>query len=93
MIRWRQQLILGIVENFGAGIIYVIFLEDSYFNYFNFSRYACSLLREDMKQIVITLDSPDIAASENQGDREAAIAKVQILKYKTLIFFILFFRQ
>ena len=83
---------MGIVENFGAGIIYVIFLEDSYFNYFNFSRYACSLLTEDMKQIVITLDSPDIAASENQVDRDA-IAKVQILKYKTLIFFILFFRQ
>ena len=84
---------MGIEENFGVEIIYVIFLGVTYFNYFNFSRYACSLLTEDMKQIVITLDSPDIAALENQGDREAAIAKVQILKYKTLIFFILFFRQ
>ncbi|KAK4603667.1 hypothetical protein RGQ29_012256 [Quercus rubra] len=33
--------------------------------------YACSLLREDMKQIVITLDSPDIDALEKQGDKEA----------------------
>ncbi|KAL4653452.1 hypothetical protein ACB092_01G304400 [Castanea dentata] len=39
--------------------------------------YACSLLREDMKQIVITLDSPDIAALENQGDRDA-IAKASL---------------
>ncbi|KAL0014318.1 hypothetical protein SO802_001387 [Lithocarpus litseifolius] len=30
-------------------------------------RYACSLLREDMKQIVITLDSPDIDALERKG--------------------------
>ncbi|EXC20294.1 Putative phospholipid-transporting ATPase 8 [Morus notabilis] len=34
--------------------------------------YACSLLRQDMKQIVITLDSPDIIATEKQGDKEAA---------------------
>ncbi|XP_050271230.1 probable phospholipid-transporting ATPase 8 [Quercus robur] len=40
--------------------------------------YACRLLTEDMKQIVITLDSPDIAALENQGDREAAIAKASL---------------
>uniref|UniRef100_A0A803QJ41 Phospholipid-transporting ATPase n=1 Tax=Cannabis sativa TaxID=3483 RepID=A0A803QJ41_CANSA len=33
--------------------------------------YACSLLRQDMKQIVITLDSPDIIAIEKQGDKEA----------------------
>ncbi|KAJ4961095.1 hypothetical protein NE237_021005 [Protea cynaroides] len=36
--------------------------------------YACSLLREGMKQIVITLDTPDIIALEKQGDKEA-IAK------------------
>ncbi|KAL2505179.1 putative phospholipid-transporting ATPase 8 [Abeliophyllum distichum] len=36
--------------------------------------YACSLLREDMKQIVITLDSPEINDLEKQGDKEA-IAK------------------
>ncbi|KAG5027792.1 hypothetical protein JHK87_011306 [Glycine soja] len=33
--------------------------------------YACSLLRQDMKQIVITLDSPDILSLEKQGDKEA----------------------
>ncbi|XP_052196379.1 probable phospholipid-transporting ATPase 8 [Diospyros lotus] len=33
--------------------------------------YACSLLREEMKQIVITLDSPDINALEKQGDKES----------------------
>ncbi|KAI3474893.1 hypothetical protein Pfo_030204 [Paulownia fortunei] len=33
--------------------------------------YACSLLREDMKQIVITLDSPEISELEKQGDKEA----------------------
>ncbi|KAL8475468.1 hypothetical protein ACS0TY_028212 [Phlomoides rotata] len=33
--------------------------------------YACSLLREDMKQIVITLDSPEISELEKKGDKEA----------------------
>ncbi|GFS45111.1 ATPase E1-E2 type family protein [Actinidia rufa] len=36
--------------------------------------YACSLLRQGMKAIVITLDSPDINALEKQGDKET-IAK------------------
>ncbi|KAL6135777.1 hypothetical protein ACLB2K_068002 [Fragaria x ananassa] len=33
--------------------------------------YACSLLRQDMKRIVISLDSPDINALEKQGDKDA----------------------
>ncbi|XP_059670154.1 probable phospholipid-transporting ATPase 8 [Cornus florida] len=33
--------------------------------------YACSLLRQEMKQIVITLDLPDINALEKKGDKEA----------------------
>ena len=82
---------MGIEENFGVEIIYVIFLGVTYFNYFNFSRYACSLLREDMKQIVITLDSPDIDALEKQGDKEA-IAKVQDFEVHKIYYF-LFFRQ
>ncbi|PIN09077.1 Phospholipid-translocating ATPase [Handroanthus impetiginosus] len=36
--------------------------------------YACSLLREDMKQIVITLDSPEISNLEKLGDK-VAVAK------------------
>lgn len=40
------------------------------------SRYACSLLRPDMRQIIITLDSQDILDLENQGNKET-IAKVQ----------------
>ncbi|KAK6913103.1 P-type ATPase, C-terminal [Dillenia turbinata] len=32
--------------------------------------YACSLLRQGMKQIVIALDSPDIVALEKQGNKE-----------------------
>ncbi|XP_042498744.1 probable phospholipid-transporting ATPase 8 isoform X3 [Macadamia integrifolia] len=36
--------------------------------------YACRLLREEMCQIVITLDGPDMIALEKQGDKEA-IAK------------------
>lgn len=36
--------------------------------------FACSLLRQGMKQIVITLDTPDINAMEKRGDKEA-IAK------------------
>ncbi|GMN42516.1 hypothetical protein TIFTF001_011718 [Ficus carica] len=39
--------------------------------------YACSLLRQDMKHIVITLDSPDIIAMEKQGDKEA-VAKASL---------------
>jgi len=36
-----------------------------------FDRYACSLLRQDMKQIVVTLDSSDILSLEKQEDKEA----------------------
>ncbi|KAL5540604.1 hypothetical protein UlMin_043179 [Ulmus minor] len=43
--------------------------------------YACSLLRRDMKQIVITLDSPDII--EKSGDKEAvAKASMEIITKK-----------
>jgi hypothetical protein len=41
-----------------------------------FHRYACSLLRQGMKQITITLDTPDIIALEKGGDR-AAVTKVE----------------
>ncbi|CAL1358050.1 unnamed protein product [Linum trigynum] len=34
--------------------------------------YACSLLRQGMKQITITLDLPDIDALEKRGDKEGA---------------------
>lgn len=37
--------------------------------------YACSLLRQGMKQIVITLDSPDILDMEKRGNKDA-VAKV-----------------
>ncbi|XP_016478856.2 putative phospholipid-transporting ATPase 8 isoform X2 [Nicotiana tabacum] len=37
--------------------------------------YACSLLRPDMRQIIITLDSQDILDLENQGNKET-VAKV-----------------
>lgn len=52
-------------------------LSNSYIKFIivSFYRYACSLLRQDMKQIVITLDSPDIVSLEKQGDKEA-LAKV-----------------
>ncbi|VAI16504.1 hypothetical protein VPH35_082761 [Triticum aestivum] len=40
-----------------------------------FHRYACSLLRQGMKQITITLDTPDIIALEKGGDK-GAINKV-----------------
>ncbi|XP_042500800.1 probable phospholipid-transporting ATPase 8 [Macadamia integrifolia] len=39
--------------------------------------YACSLLKEKMMQIVITLETPDIIALEKQGDKEA-IAKASL---------------
>ncbi|GJP56681.1 hypothetical protein CLOM_g15736 [Closterium sp. NIES-68] len=32
--------------------------------------FACSLLRDDMKQIVVSLDSPDIRKLEDAGDKE-----------------------
>ncbi|KAF7801509.1 putative phospholipid-transporting ATPase 8 isoform X1 [Senna tora] len=46
--------------------------------------YACSLLRQDMKQIVITLDSPDILSLEKQGDKEA-VAKASLESIKKQI--------
>ncbi|GAB2297092.1 Putative phospholipid-transporting ATPase 9 [Dionaea muscipula] len=33
--------------------------------------YACSLLRQEMKQIIINLETPDIKALEKSGDKEA----------------------
>lgn len=53
-----------------------VLLKVKYYNERKFCRYACSLLTQDMKQIVITLDSPDIIAMEKQGDKEA-VAKVE----------------
>ncbi|VFQ95355.1 unnamed protein product [Cuscuta campestris] len=42
--------------------------------------YACSLLRQGMKQIVINLDSPEIVALERAGDKkEAATASKRIV--------------
>ncbi|KAG7559027.1 P-type ATPase subfamily IV [Arabidopsis thaliana x Arabidopsis arenosa] len=43
--------------------------------------YACSLLREGMKKILITLDSSDIEALEKQGDKEA-VAKASFQSIK-----------
>jgi len=37
--------------------------------------YACSLLRQGMNQIIITLESPDIMAVEKAGEKNA-IARV-----------------
>ncbi|KAJ4973240.1 hypothetical protein NE237_006414 [Protea cynaroides] len=39
--------------------------------------YACNLLREGMRQIVITLDKPEVIAIEKGGDKEA-IAKASL---------------
>lgn len=61
--------------------IFVFFSSSPTFAYNNCGvsdRYACSLLRQEMKQIVITLDEPDIKALERQGDKEA-IDKVKDL--------------
>lgn len=38
-------------------------------------RYACGLLRQGMKQIIVSLDTPEIDSLEKQGNKEA-IAKV-----------------
>ncbi|WVZ13606.1 hypothetical protein V8G54_011172 [Vigna mungo] len=46
--------------------------------------YACSLLRKDMKQIVITLDSSDIIYLEKQGDKQA-LAKASLESIKEQI--------
>ncbi|XVE83969.1 hypothetical protein DITRI_Ditri16bG0131400 [Diplodiscus trichospermus] len=45
---------------------------------------ACSLLRKGMKQIVITLESPEIEALEKHGDKEA-IAKASLESVKQQI--------
>ncbi|KAG2261346.1 hypothetical protein Bca52824_068425 [Brassica carinata] len=43
--------------------------------------YACSLLREGMKKILITLDSPEIETLEKQGDKDA-VAKASFQSIK-----------
>ncbi|KAE9612713.1 putative phospholipid-translocating ATPase [Lupinus albus] len=47
--------------------------------------YACSLLRKDMKQIVISLDSPDILSLEKHGDKEILV-KASLGSIKKQIF-------
>ncbi|GAA0186789.1 primary active transporter [Lithospermum erythrorhizon] len=44
--------------------------------------FACRLLRQDMKQIIITLDSAQIADLEKQGDKEvvAKASSVSIME-------------
>ena len=42
-----------------------------------FDRFACSLLRQDMKQIIINLETPEIHSLEKTGEKDA-IAKVYI---------------
>ena len=42
-----------------------------------FDRFACSLLRRDMKQIIINLETPEIHSLEKTGEKDA-IAKVYI---------------
>lgn len=42
--------------------------------------YACSLLREEMKQIIVSLDSVDMHALEKEGDKDAiAAASMEII--------------
>ena len=36
-------------------------------------RFACSLIRQDMKQIIITLETQDIQAAEELNDKDALI--------------------
>lgn len=78
----KMETAINIGYSDGAfdGSIYVS-LYDSFKNSFscitNFDRcsYACSLLRQGMKQIVISLDSPEIISEDKRGDNES-IAKV-----------------
>ncbi|KAI7739887.1 hypothetical protein M8C21_002988 [Ambrosia artemisiifolia] len=46
--------------------------------------FVCSLLRQGMKQIIITLDSPEIIAAEKGGDK-AVISKVSTESVKNQI--------
>lgn len=41
-----------------------------------FDRFSCSLLRQDMKQIIINLETPEIHSLEKTGEKEA-IAKIE----------------
>ncbi|KAK8940236.1 putative phospholipid-transporting ATPase 9 [Platanthera guangdongensis] len=43
--------------------------------------FACSLLRQGMKQIIITLDSPDIVMLDKQGNKDA-VAKASMERVK-----------
>lgn len=46
-----------------------------------FDSFACSLLRRDMKQIIINLETPEIQQLEKSGEKDA-IAEVIILGHK-----------
>lgn len=44
-----------------------------------FDSFACSLLRQDMKQIIINLETPEIHLLEKTVEKDA-IAKVKLTK-------------
>jgi hypothetical protein len=70
---------IGYVISFGSFNTYRILRNIHELNiYDTFHRYACSLLRQGMKQITITLETADIIALEKGSDK-AATAKVRKL--------------
>lgn len=51
-------------------------MADIFFNQINiWCRFACSLLRQGMKQIIINLETPEIKAFEKAGEK-GSIAEV-----------------
>lgn len=52
---------------------------DLKYDTFLFHRYACSLLRQGMKQIIITLDTADIITLEKGSDKAATIKVGKLL--------------
>lgn len=49
------------------------------------SRYACSLLRQGMKQIVISSETPEVKALEKVEDK-SMVAKVNQVSYGIFVF-------
>lgn len=49
------------------------------------SRYACSLLRQGMKQIVISSETPEAKALE-KGEDKSNVARVYQISYAIFIF-------
>lgn len=68
----QYRVLIFALTSSGSAEIMKATMETSFnFQIYGICRFACSLLRQGMKQIIITLDTPEIQAVERTGEKSA----------------------